>query len=248
MLEGQEMEFLNALSQQHLDGTEEAPPLGNSETVITDDSTATPADSTQEETKVDEIKPDEPVEDKGSKAFAALRVENGKYKKLLAKLAESEGLTEEALIEKLDNQATEDAAKKQNMSPEALRRLEALEQQNQALTQQRREDEFSTNINKVQTNLKLETKEVLGFIEQMIEKNIDPLQPPMDLEVLYKAMNLDKIMKKAVEDAVQETIKNQGRADSASTPAASRGKGSSGEVEEIKSMDDFERLLNSQKH
>ena len=62
-----------------------------------------------------------------ARAFAAMRVENSKYKAALSKAAEAENLSIDDYLKKLEEQALTTRATSLQTSPEVLRRLDAAE-------------------------------------------------------------------------------------------------------------------------
>lgn len=197
----------------------------------------------EEETKTEEPAEDKPAEEpeepkkptdggkvtenntsKANDAFAAMRAQLNQQNKLFQKLANSKGMSVEALKEALDKEATKEAAAQLNVTPEVYERLTKLEEENKAKAAQlealqdarRREYEvnrLTTNIEKVQKEQGLSDNQVKEFVKETVDMGMDLLKGNVPLNILYKGMKYDELVKVEVEKAKQEVIAQYSKAD-----------------------------------
>lgn len=190
-------------------------------------------------------------ESKQNAAFAEMRVKNKQYQEALAKAAEIAGLDKttdpDKVIAGLQQKYLEAQAAKQNVPVEILQRLEAAEQKAQAFEQARLQQETLTAFNKVKDEHGLTNDEVLAFANQLDERGVHPFETPgLDLSGLYRSMNFDKLVQKAVDAAVQKALGTQQAAANHSTkpgtnvgPAAQPG--TDQQINTAKGLDDLFR-------
>jgi len=224
-----------------LGGTSEEEETTTEEEEITEEETAEEEEETVEEPEV------KPSEDKTDKAFAAMRAANSKYEKFFKKLKEATGTDEETFMKTILQEATASKAKEMNISPELLSKIQEQEDRLKAYEQREKEKTFMLALDSLQREFKLDGKDVEEFVRTSVEKGVDLFNSQLDLQTIFKAMNHDKLVSEAVEKARQEFIKTQTKADKASVPDDSKGKGSDKGVEVIETMSDLDKLLSSMK-
>lgn len=187
------------------------------------------------------------TEDKTNKAFAEMRAANSKYDKFFKKIKEATGTDEETFMKTILQEATASKAKEMNISPELLSKIQEQEDRLKAYEQREKEKTFMLALDSLQREFKLDSKGVEEFVRTSVEKGVDLFNSQLDLQTIFKAMNHDKLVSEAVEKARQEYIKTQTKADKASVPDDSKGKGSDKGVEVIETMSDLDKLLSSMK-
>lgn len=185
-------------------------------------------------------------EDASAKAFAAMRTQNSKYQKVFTKLQEALGAdNEDDVIEKLLGVSYETLGKKQNTDPAVLKRLSELEEVNNNLMNQRRQEFVVNAFNKVKSEFNLNEQELMGFAETLASNNIDIFSSNIDLTALYRGMNHEAITKKLLETEKQKWIKEQAAADKAPSINPATGKRDPNPKKEINSMSDLDLALKS---
>lgn len=175
----------------------------------------------------------DPRQIKANNAFAEMRVQNATYKNLLNKLAQATGLEftdENDLVNKLNDNAIEQLAKKQNVSPELLRRMEMLEQNSAAYEQEKVHSAALLGFQKLKDTYSLSEDELRDFAGELDEAGKNPFVTPMDIIAEYKLTHFDDITQRMIDKAVQEALATSGVADNHSTtPNSATGKGATNE-------------------
>lgn len=172
---------------------------------------------------------------KANQAFAQMRVEqkqlreeNARYVQSLSQIQQFLGLgSVEETLEALVNQGIQAQAQKQNVPPELLMRMNALEQQNAAMNLKAENDNVLGQFNNLQQTLQLSDQEMTTFVQQLQQNNVDVRHIGVDLVTLYKGMNQDAILQKQLKAKEQEWIANSAAA-SATAPGVPGKKGTSG--------------------
>lgn len=214
----------------------------NTETTSTEE---TKTEETVEETSTP-VKQEAPKEDPTAKAFAAMRAANSKYQKVFNKLQEALGVDDEdAVIEKLLGVSYDTLGKKQNVDPAVLKRLTELEEVNQALINERRQEFVIGQFEKVRTTFNLSEPELMEFAQALSNSNVDIFASNLDLSALYKGLNFDKLQKKTIESEKQKWIKEQGEANAAPSVNSITGKRDPNSKKEINTMSDLDLALKS---
>lgn len=171
--------------------------------------------------------------DKQNQAFAAMRVQNTQYSKVLGKMAEVLGIKDiqgkpEALLDALNERLMLFESQQTNVPVELLKRIEQTEKlaaQNEARS---REEQANIGFQRVKDTFKLDDKALIEFARRLSQEGKDPYQNPMDLIQEYRNLNYDAILKKAQEDAVREALAKQTKsAAHSTTPSSAQGKPSS---------------------
>lgn len=186
---------------------------------------------------------------KANEAFAAMRSENTKYKQFIQHMMKGvpnfHG-TEADFINMMTEASYKNQAKAQGsqVSPEILKRMDTLEKQNNALAENANRQHFAANIKHLQETFKLTDSEIKEFITTAANEHLNLLDPNMDYVMLYAGMNHDKMIKKAVEDARQEWIKQSNKSNNAATPDGKSGT-KDPEPTSVNTMAEFDSLLQS---
>ena len=210
------------------DGTEQTPP----------------ADGTQTEQTL--------PADKTNQAFAQMRVQNKQLVDvmtgLLTRLNLDPNLAKnpQEVQQLLDSADVKDQAKEMNVPAELLQRLTQLERAKQEQEQGRLSDLAVTGFKTIKTKYSLTDADIATFATQLQAAGTNPFEKELDLDMAYRAHNLDKIVESEVQKAVQAALGKQKTAAAHSTvPTTSNGKPdstSTGDAE-INTMAQFDKLL-----
>lgn len=187
-------------------------------------------------------------QERSNRAFAAMRVENEKYKKLMSTLMRGSNYNgdEAAFMDALMNESYKQQAKLQGMAanPEMLKRMDQLEEQNRQLTESQRNQTLMLGLKTLQQNHNLTGKEVEDFVQRAIDNRIDLLAPGVSFDMLYKGMFFEDIVAKQIEDERQKWIKQSNKSSNAATPDGKSGKSDPAKTD-VKTMTELNSLLNT---
>lgn len=187
-------------------------------------------------------------QERSNRAFAAMRVENEKYKKLMSTLMKGSNYNgdEAAFMDALMNESYKQQAKLQGMAanPEVLKRMDQLEEQNRQLTESQRNQTLMLGLKTLQQNHNLTGKEVEDFVQRAIDNRIDLLAPGVSFDMLYKGMFFEDIVAKQLEDERQKWIKQSNKSSNAATPDGKSGKSDPAKTD-VKTMTELNSLLNT---
>ena len=185
---------------------------------------------------------------KMNQAFAAMRAENSKYKKVMQNLMRGSNFAgdENAFIKLLEDEAYKKQAQIQGMAanPELLRKMDEQEERIQELTRSQRDQTLMLGLKTLQQTHNLTGKEVETFVQRAIENKIDLLAPGVDFDTLYKGIFFDDIVKKKIESERQEWIKQSNKSNDAANPDGKSGKKET-PVTDVKTMAEFNSLLDN---
>lgn len=213
----------------------------NAETV-TDPATADPAIPTDIQDTID------PEMEARNQAFAALRVQNAKYQKAMARVAQALGATDEdEAMEKLIGASYDVQAKRENVDPAILRRLTDLEEKNQMLDTATRQQFIRDSFGAVQKKFNLDEKEVIAFAQKLTDQNVDIFNSNVPLDTLYLGLYHDTITSKKLEAEKQNWIKGQNEAEKAPSVNPATGKPISKDKKEITTEADLDLILKTLK-
>ncbi len=174
--------------------------------------------------------------DKTAQAFAQMRVENKKYQKMITGIAEMLGVQDvtnpEAVTQVIEQKLIEAEAKKQNVPPEMLARLQQLELHNQEYIQNQTRQVAYAGFQKVKDSFKLTNQEVEQFATALQQQGLNPFDKPLDLVKEYRVLNFDKLLADAEAKGAQAEIQRSTKAQNqGSTPNTKQGQG---DVDEVK--------------
>ena len=220
---------------------EETPAEETETTEVEEDSEETVEESeeeTSEETN-EESKPEKPdKKQSANQAFAQMRTENKAMKDTLSLAANLAGMTVEDYMKHLSQQQLEADAKKAELPPEVYQRLQSLEQDRNQREQELRNLHFQNRVRDFTQKEGLSQDELRGFIDSCFEKGIYPHElPDVDLSVLYRGLNHDKLVEAERQSWIEKSSKNK---QGASVPGSGKGKAEQTSSGEIKSYEDFE--------
>ena len=183
---------------------------------------------------------------RAQEAFAALRSENSKYKKFMANLMKGSNFsgTEEDFMSKLSEAAYQGQAQINNVSPEMLKRMDTIENQNKALIDAQNRQLFAANIKHLQDTFKLNDKEINEFISLAAKEKIDLTIPGSNFVTLYQGLFFDSLKDKIINEERQKWIAQGNKANNAANPDGKSGKKDPTPTD-VKTMAEFESLLQS---
>ena len=195
-------------------------------------------------------------DDKSNKAFAQMRVQNKKQADALARVLASMGVDQnlagdpDKLLEMLDEASTTAKAKEMQVPPELLKKINQLEKMQADANAERAYNNAMAGFSAIQQKHGLSQQELTAFAVQLQESNINPFEGVVDLEREYLLLNLDRVLEKANQRAVQEALAKQGKAqEHSTTPSKTQGKpmDNGAGADKINTMAQFDRLLFSLK-
>ena len=220
----------------------------------TEDTTTTVAETQQTQTQEDQSQTkNKPTQaERMNYAFGQMRTELNANKALLAKLATAAGIQytdENDLIAKLNDNALNQLAQRQNVPVDLLKRMETLEQNNAAYEMEQRKTETMLSFQKLQTTYGLTNEELLAFAQELDEKGMNPFASRVNIDATYRDLHFDEIVNKRVAAAVEEALKKSSVADThSSTPNRSTGKGdNNGDGKKITTVSQLSALLDGVK-
>jgi AraC-like DNA-binding protein len=204
-----------------------------------------------------EPKPAEPAPgegdfDKSKAAFAQMRVENSKQRKVITQLAKALDLDvndPEALLEQLNALSLDKIARKQGVSPEELVHRTKTEEELAMLR-------YESNINKARESLLgikskygLNDQELNDFAVALDKAGINLVaNPTYDVNYFYYQLNGEKMMEARVNAAVEAALKNQNTARKHSatpTPTGAPDTDPHASGDKINTVSALDSLLNS---
>lgn len=185
-------------------------------------------------------------------AFGQMRTELNAYKGLLSKLATASGITytdEKDLISKLNDDALNKLATRQNVPVDLLKRMEQLENNNAMYEAEQRKTDTMVSFQKLQATYGLTNDELIAFAQELDERGLNPFNTRVNIDSVYKDLHFDEIVNKRVTLAVQEALKKSSVADThSSTPNTHTGrKDNSGSDKKITTVSQLSDLLDGVK-
>ena len=185
---------------------------------------------------------------KRNEAFAAMRYENGKYKKFIGQLMKGAGFngSEEDFIKNLEDASYRQQAQRQGnqVSPEVLKRMDTLESQNKSLIDAQNRQTFAANLRALQDTFKLNNNELKEFVNAAIKEQMDLTLPGTNFVNIYKSLFFDKLVDKRIEEERQKWIAQSNKAGNAANPDGKSGKKDPTPTD-VNTMAEFESLLQS---
>lgn len=159
-------------------------------------------------------------------AFAHMRTQNKSYEQALGHMLQSMGLDAnlakdpERVTQAFQKAAVAKQAEQMKVPAELLDRIATLENMNTQREQQRIAGLAMQGFQQVKDKYKLTDSEISAFARQLQEAGTNPFEKEMDLDLQYRVHNIDTIINKRVDAAVQEALTKQGNAAvHASSPA-----------------------------
>lgn len=186
------------------------------------------------------------AEDKRNFAFGKMRTEINQLTDLLGKVAKANGVEysdSKDLLAKLNDDAIQKMAQRQNIPVEILQELEALRRDSEQFKAQQRRDAAAIGFQKVMDTYGLTQEQLKEFAVELDNKGKNPFEQNIDLMAEYKMLHYDDILNAAVKKAVEEALKKDSAANqSSSTPNQQQG-GTGGEPQKITTVAGLTALL-----
>lgn len=131
-----------------------------------------------------------------------------KAQDLLQRIADEKGLSIEELEEDLQKKLDQKKATQMNVSPEIAAQIRMQEQRIKELEEQNARIDFNNRVHRLQAESGLNEAQTLEFLKSAQASGFNPLSQGMDLNVLYRAMNFEKISA-AKEAEIRQQILNE---------------------------------------
>jgi hypothetical protein len=190
----------------------------------------------------------DPTAQKQNAAFAAMRAENSKLQRTFKNLASALGIkanSQDELLQQMERMAAEKLAG--NIPVEFFMEHQQTQERLAAIEQERHNQTTLQAFNDVATQYKLSDKELHDFAMTLDAQGIKPFeQRGVDLHAHFFRMNSDRIIEQRTKAAVEAALRKDAAANThASTPQASRGKGSTEEPKAVASVRELDAWFNS---
>ena len=138
--------------------------------------------------------------------YEEIKAQQQKERKLLERAAAKLGIPIEELETKLQEEEDKREAIAKNIPVETQRQLREYEQRLKALEEERIRENFNFRAMKLQQEYSLTQDQVLDFAQQARQAGFDIFKPEVDLNVLYRAFNLDNIIAATKEQTRQQVL------------------------------------------
>lgn len=191
--------------------------------------------------------PQGPTNDhKAQAAFAAMRVENTRFKNTMKDIAGILGIQmtddSNALMAAIQEKVLQAQAKQQNIPIELLQKVQHLEQENEAAKAERLQIAAYRGFQSVKDKFSLDDKALQDFAQQLYKDGINPFVQEIDLVREYRDRNFDKLIADARAVGAREEAERAAKAANHSTvPGTNNGQngGEAGKINTIGSLTDW---------
>lgn len=236
--------------------SEETEPIPTEEAVEAEPTPETPDISSPNELPdVEEsTKPKQTPEE--NKAFAEMRIKMKqmeeqaqaaeKYQKFLSRIAESNGMTPEQIIQNYEQQQLEQQAKEKGVPLEMYQRLQTLENENTQVKKEIQLEKLRNQVDVVKQKYGVDDAEVektfnyIGTLGMFDPQTNIPLIP---FEEAYKLANLDSLVERKAKEAQQQLLANKKQRQQSATPPHGNSSSSLPDNSLDLSDDDIEKEL-----
>lgn len=210
----------------------------------TDDGTPTPPPQNQQNNNAAQRKATQ-----ANQAFARMRTDNAAMLKTLQQTATILGidpkLPPDQLSRLIQQKATEAQAKRNNIDPSIMQRLNQLEEVNARYQAQEREKILTNDFNLIKTKFGATDDDLMAFAQALDNDNYDPFaQGANNLVTEFISRNFDKIIQNKVDAAVRAEQERAAKGSGASTPQQKQGQDNNKE-QKISTQADFDAFMNS---
>lgn len=203
--------MLSEFESEWEESTEEV--TGDDQEVEETDDSQTEEEAETDETETEETpNPNDDDEHKRNQAFAELRKqadENRKYAEFISRLAKDSGTTPDEILSRYQERQVEEQAERQGVPVEHLQKLNATETRLSQLEEQLFAERLNNQVEGVLSKYGNDENAVRSTFEYMAQSGIDPRVQQVDFEKLYRAANLDHIIKKEVEKSRQQDLSDK---------------------------------------
>ena len=146
-------------------------------------------------------------------AFATMRTQIKAQNTLLEKIAKASGIEYSDvndLTAKLSDDALGKMAQKSNIPKEYLERIEALEQNNTLLQQDRCKENAHAGFRELQQQYALTQEQLQAFAAELDEAELNPFEQEINIVEQYKVMHFDDIVQAKINKAVADALRKDG--------------------------------------
>lgn len=188
---------------------------------------------------------------KQNKAFAELRMRNKSQNEFIMRMAKAAGLNPQNAEEAqqlLAGNLTTFQAKKQNVDPDVLRKLEEERTELEELRALANRQAAMLGFQKVKDEYHLTNEDLNEFAGQLAAQKINPFGgDAVDLLKEYRMLNFEKLLAQAREEGRQEEISRSAKAkQNSTTPSKTSGKDAAyNETPVINSVKDLDKYFES---
>ena len=180
-------------------------------------------------------------------AFGQLRQENNELANILGKIAQANGIqyaNTRDLMGKLNDDAINKLAQKQNVPVELLREVDALRAGQQQWQQSQREQVAYAGFQTLMSQYGLSQDDLKAFAVELDGAGRNPFTQDINVVDEYRLRHFDDIMNKRVDAAVKEALAKSSAADNhSSTPGAQQGAGSGDGGQKITTQEGLNNFL-----
>lgn len=199
------------------------------------------------ELKKEEPSQNPPAQDhKAQAAFAAMRVENTRFKNTMKDIAGILGVQStddtNALITAIQEKVLQAQAKQQNIPIELLQKIQNLEQENEAAKAERLQVAAYRGFQSVKDKFALDDKALGAFAQQLYQDGVNPFTQEIDLVREYRDRNFDKLLADAKAAGAREEAERAAKAaNHSSVPGKNNGQdgGEAGKINTIGGLTDW---------
>lgn len=184
-----------------------------------------------------------------NQAFARMRTDNAAMLKTLQQTANILGidpkLPPDQLSRLIQQKATEAQARRNNVDPEIMKRLNQLEDVNARYQAQEREKMLSNDFRTIKTKFGATDEDLMAFAQALDGENYDPFAPGANnLITEFISRNFDKIIQDKIDAAVRAEQERATKGSGASAPAQKQGQENK-EEQKISTQADFDAFMNN---
>jgi hypothetical protein len=189
----------------------------------------TPPEDKKKETERKD--PLEGLKTKDAAAFAQMRIQNTKQQEVLKNVAGLLGLdvksteSPEAIVDAVKRVITAAQAKERGMVPEDLEELNTLKAARAEYESKTRYITAQESLINIQDEFKIPDEALKGFVAELVEANLNPLEMDVDIRKEYLSRHIQDIMAQSKQAAIEATTKRKQKNESA--PGMPPGKGKS---------------------
>lgn len=184
---------------------------------------------------------------RANNAFAQMRVQNAQMQKSLQAMATALGIDPNTPLDQLNNilqnRALEAQAKRQNMDPQILKRLDYLESINARYEKQQTETRVAQELRAIKERFGATDEDITGYVDALLKDGYDVNAKGANLVNEFINRNFDKILQMKVDAAVKAEQERATKASSASKPDTAKGgeqnTDTEKEINTVHDLDDF---------
>lgn len=239
-------DFLSSLGVPPTQSESEETPAQEESTPPAESEAQPPAPPENQEKESEQTPPVQP--DRNNAAFAAMRVELSKYKKVLKNAAQLAGLDPNVDLEVLEESFQKNLINKQaeetKIPPEFIARMTKNEEQLTVLQQKEYANNALVGFAKVKQDYKLTNNQLADFAQGLKLSGVDPFKQPVDIVREYRLRNFDSLLEAAKRQGELEATERLAKAEKSSSTPGDKAGGDPGAASKINSLSEFEAFLN----